>query len=288
MIVTPAPTWKAVAVSNDWADPANWHNGVPGSTTGPSSDIASFAHNSNFLNPTPDPNRDVSGIIFDQAGVGVYVIGSTGGNALLLTPGGTIQTTSSVANTETINAPLVIQGTDSSYTFSSNASDNTKSLVFGGSVSATGGNTVLTLTGSNTSNNAVNGVISNGTATSLSIVKNGAGTWVLGGNNTFSGGVLLSSGHLVVGNNSALGSGTLTADGGALQASSGGPFTVGNSITVLSGLTLSGGNDFTLSGRDQRRRPVDEIRRKHGDAPPQQCHLYRRRGAQRRHSAHRQ
>ena len=248
MIVTPAPTWKAVAVSNDWADTANWDNGVPGSTTGPSSDIATFAHNSNFLNPSPDANRDVAGITFDSAGIGVYVIGLTGGNALLLTAGGTIQTTSSVANTETVNAPLVIQGTDSTYTFSSNASDNVSSLIFGGSVSATGGNTVLTLTGSNTSNNAVNGVISNGTATSLSLVKNGAGTWVLGGNNTFTGGVLLSSGTLVVGNNNALGTGTLTADGGTLQASTGGPYTVGNSVTILSGLTLSGSNDFTLSG----------------------------------------
>ncbi len=248
MIVTPAPTWKAVAVSNDWADPNNWLNGVPGSTTGLSSDIASFVTNSNFLNPTPDLNRDVSGITFDQATVGVYVIGSTGGNALLLTTGGTIQTTSLVANTETINAPLVIQGTDSTYTFSSNASDNSKSLVFGGTVSATGGNTVLTLTGSNTSNNAVNGVISNGTATSLSLVKNGAGTWVLGGNNTFSGGVLLSSGTLAVGHNNALGTGTLTGDDGTLQASTGGPFTIGNSVTILSGLTVGGANDFTLSG----------------------------------------
>ena len=80
--------------------------------------------------------------------MGVYVIGSTGGNALSLTPGGTIQMTSLVSNTETINAPLVIEGTDSSYRFSNDASDNTKSLIFGGSVSAIAGNAVLTLTGS--------------------------------------------------------------------------------------------------------------------------------------------
>jgi autotransporter-associated beta strand protein len=251
MIVTPSPTWKQVAVSNAWQDAGNWDNGVPGSTSGPSSDIATFGHPSNFLNPTPDPNRDVAGITFDGAGIGAYVIGATGGNALLLTSGGTVQATSSVGSTETVNAPLVLAGADATYRFLSNIADSSKALIFGGGITGQAGTavgTTLTLDGSSTGANAINGVIANGAATSLSIVKNGTGSWTLAGNNTFTGGVAINSGTLVVGNNNALGTGTLTSNGGTLQASTGGPFTVGNSVTNSGGLTVSGANDFTLSG----------------------------------------
>ena len=250
MVVSSAPIWSATAVDQNWANASNWTGGiVPGAATGTTNtDYAYFATNSTVLNPLPDANRNIGSIIFDSAAAGPYVIGSTGGNSLLLTLGGSIRMTSAVSNTETVNAPLVIEGTDASYSFSNDASDNTKSLIIGGSVSAVAGNAVLTLAGANTSNNAVSGVISNGTTTSLSLAKTGAGTWVLGGNNTFTGGVLLSSGALAVGNNNALGTGTLTGDGGALQASTGGPYTVGNSVTILSGLTVSGANDFTVSG----------------------------------------
>lgn len=51
----------------------------------------------------------------------------------------------------------------------------------------------------------------------IGIVKNGSGTLALSGNNTFTGGVVLNSGTLGIGNNSALGSGTLTVNGGSFD-----------------------------------------------------------------------
>ena len=50
---------------------------------------------------------------------------------------------------------------------------------------------------------------------SSTVIKAGAGTMRLTGNNMFSGGVTLNAGTLIIGNNTALGTGTLTAGGGA-------------------------------------------------------------------------
>ena len=54
--------------------------------------------------------RNVQNIVFTTANVSSTTIGTTGGPALLLTSGGSIQTTSSVVNPQTVNAPLVLEG----------------------------------------------------------------------------------------------------------------------------------------------------------------------------------
>ena len=51
-----------------------------------------------------------------------------------------------------------------------------------------------------------------------SLTKSGAGTLVLTGNNTYSGGTALNAGTLQVGSNTALGTGTLTINGGTFGA----------------------------------------------------------------------
>ncbi len=209
LVVNPAPTWKAVAQDSNWANPNNWNNGlIPGSTLGTTNtDLAAFTTNSNVLTPAPDANRNVQNIEFDQATAGAYVIGTTGGNALLLTTGGKLVTTTLVTNPETVNAPLVLEGTSGTYAFSSSTAAAANVLIIGGGVTGgAAGNTVLTLTGTNTGANAVNGVIGNGSATTVAVMKTGSGSWTLGGNNTFTGGVDIEAGTLRVGNAGALNS----------------------------------------------------------------------------------
>jgi len=211
MIVSPAPTWNSVAADTNWANAANWVGGlIPGSTSGTTNtDLAAFSSGSNILNPMPDAGRNVQNITFDQPGVGAFVIGTAAGNALLLTSGGKVQTTAMDGATQTVNAPLVLEGANGTYTFSSNSSNNANLLNFGGGITGgAAGNTILTLTGNNTGANTIAGVIGNGSATSLSLFKSGAGTWVLGGNNTFTGGVTVDGGTLRVGNAGALNSTT--------------------------------------------------------------------------------
>ena len=54
------------------------------------------------------------------------------------------------------------------------------------------------LNGTNTGANVVSGAIGNGGGT-VRIVKSDAGSWTLGGNNTFTGGVTINAGTLLVG-----------------------------------------------------------------------------------------
>jgi autotransporter-associated beta strand protein len=93
-----------------------------------------------------------------------------------------------------------------------------------------------------------------------SLTKTGSGTLILSGNNTYSGGTVLSAGILSVDNASAIGSGTLALNGGTLQANStaislvnpvtlGGNATIGGSydVTLTGAVTLTGGRTLTVS-----------------------------------------
>lgn len=106
------------------------------------------------------------------------------------------------------------------------------------------GNRVLELSGTSTDANTINGSISNGTATQLTITKSGSGTWALSNaTNSYTGATNINGGKLVVNGNISTSSLTTVASGATLAGSG----TVGK--TVING-TLDVGNspgqmDFT-------------------------------------------
>ena len=124
---------------------------------------------------------------------------------------------------------------------------------------SSGGAQTLTLTGTNTGNNTLSSILGDGSG-ALSLAKSGAGTWVVSGNNTYSGGTKITSGSLVIGNANALGAttGSLAVNGGtldlrginvtvgALSGSSGGVITTGTSGSVT--LTAGGSSAVTYAG----------------------------------------
>lgn len=214
-------SWTDGGSDGNWTSAANWIGGTsPGLTNGNASvDTATFNAPTGGHQPVViDSGRNVQNLIFDSA-AGPYTIGSTSGNALLLSSGGSIQTTPLVGVTQVIAAPLVIQGSAGVYTFASNATANPLSLLGNVSGSATSGNTTqLTLDGTNTSSNTIGGTISDGPAGgSLAITKTGAGTWVLSGLNTYTGGTTLLAGALTLAGNSTAGTGPFTLVGGTLS-----------------------------------------------------------------------
>ncbi len=188
-------TWTGGASTTNWADSGNWTNGVPGSTTGTSStDTAVFSQSVSFSPMTIDANRNVMNITFDTSSVSPITIGTTGGNSLLLSGGGTVQTTSSVSTAQIINAPLVLEG---NYTFTSNASGSNATLTFGGRITpaATSGTTTLTLNGINAGANTIGGALADNGSGKLAVAVGGSGLWMYSGSaKTYSGGTTVATG----------------------------------------------------------------------------------------------
>ncbi|HEV2972377.1 MAG TPA: autotransporter-associated beta strand repeat-containing protein [Pirellulales bacterium] len=212
--IVAAKSWTGGSLlTSNWSDAANWTGLiVPGSTAATDSpDTADFNAVSSRTSVVVDSaTQNVRSITFEST-ASAYTVGSTGGNALRLSNGGTIQTTSAVANDQNVNAPLVLEGDNGNYTIASNSATNL--LNIGGGITGVStnpgpkNNTTLTLAGANAGANTLGGVVGDGSAGgTLSLFKTGAGTWALGGNNTFTGGVVIDAGTLRVGNAGALNS----------------------------------------------------------------------------------
>lgn len=91
----------------------------------------------------------------------------------------------------------------------------------------------------------VGGVIGGG---DVSLTKTGNGTLTLSGANTFSGGMILSAGQLNLGNGSAVGTGTLTINGGTIDNTSGGDLTLAaNNAQVWGGSFIYAGTANNLN-----------------------------------------
>jgi fibronectin-binding autotransporter adhesin len=159
---------------------------------------------------------------------GTDVLG-TGGLSI---NGGTIAATGaarSLTNSITVGGNFALGGSGQALTLS-------------GPINLGGGSRTVTVNGADLT--TWSGTVSDG-----ALVKAGSGTLVLQGTSTFGGGVMLESGTLGVRNSTgALGTGTLTINGGTL-ASVIVPRTVANNISVGGNFALGGlANAITLSG----------------------------------------
>jgi autotransporter-associated beta strand protein len=223
-----------------------------------------------------DANRNIKSLAFTALNsTAGFVIGSTTGNTLYLTTGGSAAIPEGEINTETINAPLVIgtSGGASTYTFNDTGDTNSMGLDLGGTITGGGGSGTLALTfnggsgGGGGTYNIVSGIISdsgtinmttgvgtNVTSVTISgtIVQGGGNHWDFTGANTYSGGTTLSSGYLVIGNNNALGSGTLSVGSNSIFETDGGNYTIANNVTWTntgsSNTAFSGAGNLSVTG----------------------------------------
>ncbi len=193
--IVPGSIWTG-ASGTSWNVAGNWMGVVPGATTGTTNtDTASFIQKVTNSPLVIDAGRNVQNLVFTTANVSSITVGTVGGPALLLTSGGTIQTTSPVINSQTVNAPLVLEG---NYTFTSDAVSNLATLSFGGGITPgpTSGTTTLTLSGGNVGTNTISGVLADNGAGKLAVAKTGGGLWILSGANTYTGDTTVSAGTL--------------------------------------------------------------------------------------------
>ena len=100
----------------------------------------------------------------------------------------------------------------------------------------------LALSGTN-ANNAISGVISNGLNT-LSVAKSNTSTWILSGNNTYTGSTTVSGGTLVMSGTNAT-TGTTAVNGGSLKLD----YTVNDTTKLPDAAVLTlGGGTLEISG----------------------------------------
>jgi len=107
-----------------------------------------------------------------------------------------------------------------------------------GTITANSGSRSLTV--NQTENTSFGGVIENGGATSVSLVKDGTGKLILNGANTYTGGTTVNGGTLLANNTTGSGTGTnvvTVASGGAL----GGTGAIAGAVYVADGGTLTPG-----------------------------------------------
>lgn len=218
------PIYKA-ASGTDLAAGASWTNGVaPGS-----GDVATWLSGSLGGSLTMSTGPTWSGIAMTAATADPVIAAPGSGTFTLGSSGIDL---SSSANNLTINAPITL---GASQTWNVNAG---KTLTAGGLVSD-GGN-------------------------AFGITKNGSGTLTLNAANTFGGGVTLNAGTNLLGNVLALGTNTVTLNGGTLKnavaltngnaivvGSSGGTITVGSGNNFILTNTLSGAGNLTIGGSGQ-------------------------------------
>jgi autotransporter-associated beta strand protein len=231
-------TWYSGAGSGNWQTTSNWGSGtfnfvVPGTTSGTTNtDTATFDTGSSTTSIVPDANRNLGNISFGNSAA-AYTISTTGGNALLMTSFGTIQIAGTFSGsnlTETIDAPLTLEG---DYTLADNSANTGVLLDFGGAISAADqGGSVLTVAGAGAT--TISGAI--GGIKTIDLVKSGAGTLTLSGNNTFTGGVTINAGTLQISSAGALNS--ISPNAVAFGPGSTGILVFDGAITI-SGLTTN-------------------------------------------------
>jgi fibronectin-binding autotransporter adhesin len=232
-------TWYSGAGSGSWQTTSNWGSGtfnfvVPGATSGTTNtDTATFDTGSSTTSIVPDANRNLGNISFGNSAA-AYTIGTTSGNALLMTSGGTIQIASTFSGsniTERVNAPLILEG---DYSFANNSTNAGVSLNFGGSVTSTLPPATIThLAVSGAGSMTIGGSIGNGGGT-VELIMSGTGTLTLSGNNTLTGGVWIYSGNVIVTNSGAFNS------------------TNPDYLTLINGTLTLNGHSVTLGGLSNR------------------------------------
>ncbi len=190
--------WPARGDTYDWtanASPRNWNNSdgqVNWTPAGYPDAIGDVANLVNDITLASTVNLNVpitcgTVNVGDANGSHAFTIAPNGGRLILDNGGSAAQINQTATSRgDTISAPLLLNGNLAL----SNAS-TVHALTVSGQITETGG------------------------ARSLS--KDGIGTAILSGANTFSGGSTLNAGGLVIGSSGALGSGTFTINGGILE-----------------------------------------------------------------------
>ena len=257
-------TWSLNPGTGNWATSSNWNlasgSTSPGTGTSPETaanvDIATFNNASSITTVSLASGRNMGGLLFDTAAAAAYTVATNSTGRFWFTRGQVTRMTSTVTNSQVLSGRIrLTEGIAGSnnYTFQNDSSTTTATFTLSGEIeNASGTNTALVLRGSNTGSNLVSGVIrESNPASTVTLQKEDVGTWILTANNSYAGGTVINSGLLAIANNNALGTGTVTINGGTLANSSGAGKTIANNVVFGGNAALGGspgGASLTING----------------------------------------
>jgi autotransporter-associated beta strand protein len=183
------------------------------------------------------------------------VVLSSGGS--LDTRGNTVTLSGILSTTTGSNTSLTKQSAGTLILTGANTYDGLTTTISAGTLQIGNGGTTGQLNGLQIVNNSVlaysrsdtiSGAQISGTG---SVVQLGSGILILGNNNTYSGGTIISGGTVQISSPFNLGSGTVT-DNGTLAITTNGSFTIANAIAGTGAVTLTttGAGSVTLGGNN--------------------------------------
>jgi fibronectin-binding autotransporter adhesin len=141
------------------------------------------------------------------------------GKKIVMNAGTALKFFNNTSPISTVLRPIVFNGPGSQI-----GNNNNANSIIGSPITLNGDVTAVTFNNNVANTLTLTGSI--GETTPHSLTKNGVGTLVLAGNNTYSGGTILNVGTLGLNHPSALGTGPLVIVGGSLSNPSGGPLTI--------------------------------------------------------------
>ena len=230
---------------------------IAGANTVTASATSSSAYNISATSGTTAISANLAGSAAGLTKSGAGTLTLSGANTFaggVTLSAGTLNLNSATApgnGTITITGGTLDNTSGSSVTLSNNNAQNwngnfaftgTKDLNMGTGAVALGASRTVTVNGGNLT---IGGVIS---GSGFSLTKAGAGTLILGGANSYTGGTTLSAGNLAINNSgsggttSAIGTGTLTISGGTLDNTS------GSSVTLSTNNAQNWNGDFAFTG----------------------------------------
>lgn len=242
-------SWSLGTGGGNWNQDSAWTPAAaPGLTNGntTSTDNATFDSTTRTVNSTiaVDTGRNIGNITFSTTNTFGYTLSS---GSLVLSAGGTVLANGAGTGQNNINSPVTLQG---HYTFTADSNFQLNNTAATFTTAPSLGNVTMTIggvygTGTITTSVLSTGIISQGTDSTLSIVKTGTGNWQFNGVNTFSGGFTVKQGFLGVGNSGAIGAGTLTLgdSSGSNNAAAG----FGSNVNPTNAINVAAGSSGTLS-----------------------------------------
>jgi len=174
-----------------------------------------------------------------SVGNGTISIGKTTNNGALIFNGSVDQSTDRVID---------LAGTTGGATIDAGASNN---LTFTNAFTATGtDDKTLVLTGATTNNDIQGAIVDNSVSNTTAINKQGSGTWILSGVNTFTGTTTVTEGTLQIGSGGTTGSlaSTSIVNGATLEINRSDAISYSGVISSSGAVTKKGTGTLTLSG----------------------------------------